>query len=490
MARWFALALALALGLLGFSSGPAQADAGSDQVVVATVYSSSGTSTASATLAGLQDCAAYTGPGTMQELGLQGFVPVTFPSNAWALSTVLSCLAPKPVTLNGQGGVTVLDANGSPETDPGSQLTTADLAPPGQTDFNDPQEGPVVSDLGTAIRYDRPWRGPSDGQSDYDFLDQVTDTDNDSPRPLSIEVFEGPLLTVTVHASQTSLPAGGTVSFTGTVTGQNDSGLSYSWNFDGAAPGSSAAAPQVTFADAGQYNVTLQVTDAAGGGGVAPVPITVGAPPAPATGGHNQAGAGTNRKSHTQTGPKKSSGHHAGGPAGKPKSSQSTTAGTGRGAKTGTGNTTPGTSSTHASTTPSSTPAGASTHPATTSASPLTTSASPATTSASPARPTASTKRAKHATAPPTRPSAPVPFAGPRVTGVLISDVTPVAAAASPLVHKVSAPLATAPPARQAIRTSPLPVLGAALAVVLLLGLGAGRELRTRRDWRALRFGS
>ena len=74
----------------------------------------------------------------------------------------------------------MLDINGSPETGPGSQLTAADLAPPGQTDFNNPQEGPVVSDLGTAIRYDRPWRGPAPGQADYDFSDQVTDTDNGS----------------------------------------------------------------------------------------------------------------------------------------------------------------------------------------------------------------------------------------------------------------------------------------------------------------------
>ncbi len=476
MARWFALALALALGLPGFSSGPAQADAGSDQVVVATVYSSSGTSTASATLAGLQNCPAYTGPSTMQELGLQGFVPVTFPSNAWALSTVLSCLAPKPVTLGGQGGVTVLDINGSPETGPGSELTAADLAPPGQTDFNNSQEGAVVSDLGTAIRYDRPWRGPAQGQADYDFLDQVTDSDNDSPQPVGIEVFEGPLLTVTVHASQTSVPAGGTVSFSAAVTGQNDSGLSYSWGFDGAAPGSSAAAPQLTFANAGEYNVTVQVTDAAGGGGVASVSITVGTPPAPAAGGHNQTGAGTNRKSQTPTGPKKSGGHHAGGPAGKPKSTQSTTAGKGNGANAGTGKASPGTSSTHASTTPSSTPTGASSHPATT--------------SASPHRATTSPERAKRAPVPPAQPTTPVPLAGPRVTGLLVSDVTPVAADASPLVHTVAAPLATAPPARQAIRTSPLPVLGAGLALVLLLGLGAGRELRTRRNWRALRFGS
>ncbi len=76
------------------------------------------------------------------------------------------------------------------------------------------------------------------------------------------------------------------------------------------------------------------------------------------------------------------------------------------------------------------------------------------------------------------------------MVGQLVSDVTPLPAAVSPLVHIASAPLATAPPARQAIRTSLLPGLAAGFAVVLLLGLGASRELRGRGGWRALRPGS
>jgi hypothetical protein len=83
-----------------------------------------------------------------------------------------------------------------------------------------------------------------------------------------------------------------------------------------------------------------------------------------------------------------------------------------------------------------------------------------------------------------------LPITSPRVNGLLISDVTTVPADASPLVHTVPAALATAPPARQAIRASVLPIVGAALAVILLLALGARRELRSRRDWRTLRFGS
>jgi hypothetical protein len=64
-----------------------------------------------------------------------------------------------------------------------------------------------------------------------------------------------------------------------------------------------------------------------------------------------------------------------------------------------------------------------------------------------------------------------------------------VASDASPLVRTLATPIATAPPARQAVRASLLPAFGAALGVVLLLGLGARRELRTRRDWQAVRFG-
>jgi hypothetical protein len=71
------------------------------------------------------------------------------------------------------------------------------------------------------------------------------------------------------------------------------------------------------------------------------------------------------------------------------------------------------------------------------------------------------------------------------VTGQLVGDVTPLPAGASPLVHAVAAQT-SAPPARQATHTSRLAALAGALAVVLLLGLGAGRELRGRRGWRAL----
>ena len=88
------------------------------------------------------------------------------------------------------------------------------------------------------------------------------------------------------------------------------------------------------------------------------------------------------------------------------------------------------------------------------------------------------------------RPTTPPPQSGSTVVGLLVSDVTPLPSDVSPLVHTVLAPAATAPPARQAIRASLLPALGAGLAVLLLLGLGAGRELRGRRGRRTPRVGS
>lgn len=474
--RRFALALVSALVALCVASAGAAADSSSNVVVSATVYSPSGNSTDAVTLAALQAdpgrCPPYTAAPDFEELGRQGSVDVSLPPDGpqggtWALSTVLGCLQ-TPVPVSAVQGITVLNAAGVPQSGATSELKPADLATPGQTDFNDPNETPVVEALGSLNQYDRPWRGSGLGQPDYDYLDEVQGSDSDQPAPISIEVFEGPLLTVSVTASRTTVPAGGTVTFGATVTGQGGSGLSYGWSFDGVAPSSTAATPQVTFAHEGQYTVTVQVTDTGGGGGVASIPITVGTPPTPATGGHHRKGAGTNRKSHSPTGPKKSGGNHAGGPAGKPKSGQSTTPTTGTNTTGGTASQPSATASTPATPAPSA---------------PSTTTAAPHPTSTRRARP-------ERTTVPRTRPTTPVALAGPRVTGLLISDVTPLPATISPLVRVAPASVATAPPARQAIRASLLPVFGAALAVVLLLGLGARRELRTRRDWRALRFGS
>ena len=453
--------LAVGLGVFAGAPAAAGADAGSDPLVSATVYSSSGTSTDLVSAAGLQanpsQCPTYQGQ-SMRELGRQGFVVIPLAQNAtWSLPTILTCLQ-TPIPLSSVTGVTVIDANGSPEEGSGSQLTPADLAPSG-SDFNDPSEYPVVQALGSSNQYDRPWRGSPQGQPDYDFLDEVQASQTGQPAPIDMEVFQGPHLTVTVNASRTTVPAGGTVSFSATVTGAQDGGLSYTWNFDGGAPNSTTSSPTAAFNAEGQYDVTLQVTDSAGGGGGADIPITVGAPGSSSTASHKQTGSGGSRKSHTPTGPRKSGGKHPGSAAGN-HNSQSTSS-----------TQTNGTATAQASTTPSST---------------STTSAHPATGSTSTHTP-ASRSGTHHPPrrASPIKPPPLVSAEGPLVTGELIGDVTPLPAGASPLVHSIAAP-ASAPPARQATHTSRLPALAAALIVALLLGLGAGRELRGRRGWRAL----
>ncbi len=470
--RRFALLLGCALMALGSTPALAAADPSSNQMVSATVYSPSGTTqNDSVSLGQLQSgaqCMAYSG-SDMNELGRNGFVDVPLPpsgvgTGTWALSTMLGCLS-TPIPVSAVHGIIVINSQGSPELGPGSMLTPADLAPQGSTDFNNPQQAPVVEALGSLNQYDRPWRGNGQGQTDEDFLDEVQETQSDQPTPIAIEVFEGPLLTVTVSASQTTVPVGGAVTFDATVTGQNGSVLSYSWNFGGGAQNSTAAAPQVTFGTAGQYDVTVQVTDTAGGGGGAQIPITVGTSPPAATGTHPKKGAGKSKKSSSPTGPQKSHGNHSGGRAGNSSSGNSTTTGNSNG--TNTSNTTP---TTPTSTTPTSS---SSSHPAT----------APA-----PHRPASSSSRTRRATAPQARRTRRPPASAPLVVGLLVSDVTPLAADVSPLVHIVPAAVATAPPARQAIRASLLPALGAGLVVLVLLGLGAGRELRGRRGrwpWRA-----
>jgi PKD repeat protein len=481
--RRFALLVVCAVGALGCPAAVATADPSSDQVVSATVYSPSGaTQNDSVSLAQLQSnpqCTAYSGTD-LNELGRTGFVDVQLaPGGTWALSTVLGCLS-TAVPVAAVHGITVIDSQGSPEVGPGSMLRPADLAPPGSTDFNNPQEAPVVQALGSLNQYDRPWRGNGQGQADYDYGDEVQGTDNGQPQPIAIEVFEGPLLTVTVSASKTTVPAGGTVTFTATVTGQNGSALSYSWNFDGGAQSSTAPSPQVTFGNAGTYEVTVQVTDGAGGGGGADIPITVGTSPPPATGPHKQPGSGKSKKSDSPTGPQKNNGTHAGGPAGNSNTGKSTTA-----SKRTDTNTSKNKSTTNSSTPTSTTPT--STTP--TSTTPTSGSAAHHAT-ASTSQSAASTTAARRATLPPARPTLPAPRSGPFVSGLLVSDVTPLPAGASPLVRVVPAAVATAPPARQAIRASLLPAIGAGLAVLLLFGLGVGHELRGRRRRPTLRAGS
>jgi PKD repeat protein len=471
--------LAFATAIVGTALASFAASAAADQqIVTATVYSSSGTQQESLTLGALQvnsnQCPEYTGTLPVQhgQAG-QTTTPNFTGGQVWALSTILSCLQPA-IPSGAVKGVTIVQADGTPETGPGSQLTAADLAA-GSSSFADPSEAPVVGNQGTpsavSIQYDRPWRGGADNN----FNDQVT---QQTGSPLALEVFEGELLTVTPQASATTVPAGGSVSFSATYQPSNVSGVTYSWNFDGGAANSTAAAPTVTFTTGGTYKVTVQVTDDQGGGGVASIPITVTSSTPPA--GNNNG---------PSTGPKHSGGKHGqvpgkhqGGNGGHSHN------GSHNGGSSGGHHSNSPTSGSHSGSTPTqsggspTTPASQPTSPAPASSTPTVTQ--PAQThSAAPKRPVR--HQASDVKAPPAAGAQ-----GPVVTGRLVSDVIPLPASQSPLVQAETGSPATAQAARSHAGGSPVAPVVAGLAVLALLGLGASRELRGRRDWRRLRFGS
>ena len=453
----------------------------SDTIVSVTVYKSGGQQTTESITSGSLEsragqCSPYAGPG-MQEFGVGGEPePQTFGSTAWTLSTILNCLQQPIGPADASGGITVFNADGSPQTGDGSTLKSGDLVPP--TNFNDPNESPVVSDLGTSRRYDRPWRGGND----ENFLDQVT-----VAGPIAVDVFEGRQIPAEISPMSPTVAEGGTVGFTVTASG---SGLSYQWNFGGGAPDSTEQNPTVTFDTAGVWTVSLLVTDADGDDGHAQTKVTVTSPDSTTSTAPTTPGTVT-------TGPTKSSGTTPGGTSG-PK-------GGGTGAPTGkpthqspsksqgspssnkhTHTHTTQTSTTQTSTTPSG-GSGSGSGGGGSSGSGATGSGSGSSGSTGAGAPGAATTPISKATTPHTprapthRRTAPPASGVPQlVTGQLISDVVPIPESASPLVHAVAtrATPATAPALHPPAGPSPWPIIGSALAVAALLAAGAWRELR------------
>lgn len=486
--RRFALALGLTLALFG-SAGVASADSGSAPMVSATIYGSGGgTSTtsvsASQLLANPQKCPAYA-KTEMTEYNSSGPSTVGLPhdngsgTGTWAMPTILQCLQ-NPVSVGDvHTGITVLNGDGSPQVGSGSQLTPADLATP--SDFSPTTDSPVVSNLGSSFQYNRPWRG----QGDLDANDQVTSGD-----PIAIEVFEGPPLSVRATASPSSPAAGSSVSFSAQVSGDEGSALTYNWTFGDNLPDSHAASPSVMYTDGGSYTVSLQVTDSIGGAGGTTVPITVNgspsSPPPPTT-----------STPATTTGPSRGTG---GNPNGGTHGSGS---GNGKGSGTtpsnGNGNqgkpSHPTSSHTqqpsHSGGAGSSGPSGSpsvTTSPSTTSSTTTSTSSSPSETPTSPQR--RSNHHTRHRAPTHSRPSPTSGSPGQLVTGRLVADVTPLPANASPLVQRSPGSAAVAPARAGNTTNSPVAVIAGCLAVVLLLGLGAGRELLGPGWWRTLRSSS
>jgi hypothetical protein len=452
--------LALALAGSGLAASTAAAATTNQPIISATIYNTHGTSTESALETYLEDgsCPEDAGPVTVEGSGPEYFS--TNPtSGSWALSTLLGCLTP-PISISGVTGLTVLTEDGSAE----HELAPDDLASP--SDF-DGGEQPIVSFNGDAVQYDRPQRNPGDNNQP----DQVVE---DPGQPLSVEVFEGQPLTVVASPSTYTITPGGTVNFTASET-PAATGLSWTWSFDDGQTSTAQNPQAVVFPNPGNFNVIVQVTDSAGGAGQATVPILVqkpGVQVTPVTGKHPHPGVGKARNGSPH-GPIGSGGA---APGAAPGTKTTTNGNNGKSGSNGTsGKNKSGGHNANAASTGGS-------HKQKTSS------------NGNGTKSNHSSSTTKHHSATSVNaPHKPVPSSSsPRqpVDGLLVSDVNPVPPGASPLVHVLAPPLATATPLRSAVSAPVLPIVGAAAAVVLLLTLGAARELRGRRAWRTLRLGS
>ena len=126
---------------------------------------------------------------------------------------------------------------------------------------------PIIYSDGTNLNYYRPWRGGTDNNA----RDSSSYSDG-----ISIEVFEGPPIAVSVSPTQQTINEGASVSFTASVLDPSDPGLTYQWKFDGGATDTSGShTTTAQFSNQGDYHVTVEVTDAAGGAGDASSDITV-----------------------------------------------------------------------------------------------------------------------------------------------------------------------------------------------------------------------
>jgi hypothetical protein len=453
----FLPALVLAAALAGAWPTAASAD---QTVASATIYPSSAGSVSHVTvgLQALQACPEYSGSNPIY-LYPPG-QPLQLTATSWSLSTVLSCGLQIPLT--DVTNVQILNPSQGFE----APLSNADLSDP--TRYQDPQAPdalPVVSVDGTENQttYVRPFRGGADVNA----RDEVTETG----APITVVVYaNGPPLIV--HASPRTLSSTATMTtakFSATVQTAAGaplpaSALTWSWNFgDGGT--SAAATPTHRFA-AGSYEVTVQVTNGAGGtGGTATIQFRT--PTTPAPGHRNQTGGRRPTKSTSPTGTENGTHtNHQGGQTGSHHSGGSHTA--------------PSTTTSSTSTT---------TPKPTTTATPSTTTTPPAPTPRTATTTTRPTPPPPHRTAlrrrPRARRTAP---AGPLVAGRLISDITTLPAGSSPLVHLAPAAAAAPPQVRQATHSLSLAAPSAALAVALLLGLGAWWELRGRRRSQAVMF--
>jgi hypothetical protein len=372
---------------------------------------------------------ALQGPGGSPEPGIQ---PAA--GQEWALATVLTnpaCLPGTTIDLADVEQVTVV-ADGQPDTNASAQLSGGDLASQG-----DPNSGPVLWDSGSSVTYVRPPRSATDPNA----LDMLN-----AGQSLQFDVYEGAApVAVGISATSTSVAPGASVTFAASVP-SGASGESFHWTFDGAAPDASGASASAIFATAGVYEVTVQATGAANGFGS--TLIYVGSAPA-ATG-----------TTTTLTGPATGSGAIPGAGIHKVKRKP-----------TGASRTTATRAPSKSTTTPAAAPAPAA--PATSGA-PATSSAT-ATATARSAAPAGGRRRVSE-------PPASGPAATLRRPGTLVVRGRLLGTAlASDGAHSGATGAASAPRVNRPRGDWPWAAILSALVVVALLGLGAGRELRSIR---------
>jgi plastocyanin len=402
-------------------------------------------------------------------------------SSSWDLETALTCGSdPILPSIDDFSSITVFNPDqGTPEAQAGSTITPGDLSAP--TDFADTSQQPLIATTGSNTEYDRPYRGGND----FNASDKI-DT---SSGAIPISIFTGQTLEVTVIPSATQVAAGETVTFTPTVVPESPN-LSYRWDFGNATPNTSTnQTPTTTYDTAGNWKITLQVTDDQGDGGVGATTVTVGTPPPGTTTGPTTGAftTSTPTTSSTTSAPPTRR-HHGHAPATSSSTSTTSTTKTSASQTTTTSTTTRTSPATTTETSTTSTAAG----PPAASGSGSSGAAPPLATTPAATTPTGSATGTTPAPAAPTQTThTPAPHPGsqlPLVTGRLIASVNPQAPGASPLVHTIAGGI----PAAGAIagnrsRTSPAAIIAGILAALALLGLGALRERQGAFTWRSLR---
>jgi hypothetical protein len=426
---------------------------------------------------------ATTGPGA-----IAGWPAPGPTSGAWLLSDVLSCMH---ISLQPGESVEVLRSNGSTE-DP---LGADDLAP--SSEWYDSQ-APTIIDDGDNVDYYRP---PTT-------VDEQNGLDVVEGGPILLWVNQGgPPLDGGIAGPSGGVSAGVPATFTATWAAQIPVGkLTFTWSVSGGtvtagqeSPSASVVFPAGNDGGSNTYTVSLEITDTDGSSGDWTLPVTVGTPAAPTTSGTPNPSSGQSQQpSAATTGPQKSGGKVPGAKPGKSHAPRPGSAKHHVASAPATSVANPKRPAHHVAVRPTaiapSARVPASNGKASSGANAGTVGSTPAAGPKGAAvrastRPAVKRRRAPRThTTTVTRTPPPATSGGPLVRGRLVADVAAMPATSSPLVYRVVAPAAAAPAVRRGARSSILPAVGAALAVILLFLGGVGRELRWRRRGRLLPF--